>query len=129
MSLRPAFSLALAVALLAGLAGAQDAKDSAAPAAAAPKADAPKKAAAKPKKRPARGKKKPAVESKYKSRALTENGVSHYRFDAEANPIDGAGKKSSVKAEKQSAEDSAEKTACSDDAPCAEKKSSDADAL
>lgn len=126
---RAAFSLALTAALLAGRAGAQDAKDPAAPAAAAPKADVPKKAPAKAKQKAGERKKKPAAESKYKSRALTENGASHYRFDAEANPIDGAEKKSSAKAREKPAGDPAGKPVCSDEAPCSEKKSSDADAL
>ena len=98
------------------------------PAAAAPQADAPKKTAAKTKKKAAKGKKKAAVESRYKTRALSENSDSHYRFDADGNPID-ANMKSASKETKKSSTDSKNKPACTDDAPCSDKKSSDADAL
>ena len=96
---------------------------------AAEAAAAPKAAEAKPKKKAAKGKRKPAAESKYKSRALTESSDFHYRFDASGNPVGGAPKKKPAKAKKKSSEDAEEKPACSEDEPCSEKKSSDADAL
>ena len=129
-------ALALTAALFVSFARAQDAQNAAAaatataeaaPAAAAPKKDAPKKTRAKPKKKAAKGKQKPAPESKYKSRALTENGGSQYRFDENGNPIEK--KKPAAKASKKSPEEPEDKPACTEDAPCADKKSSDADAL
>ncbi len=96
-----------------------------------PKADAPKKEGAKPKKKSAKKKKKPAPESKYTSRAMSENGQGHYRFDENGNPIGGAAKKkpaAKIK-KKSSSDDSGDKPACTDDAPCSDKKSSDADSL
>jgi hypothetical protein len=132
MNLRRALALALTAALLvpfARSAFAEDAKDAAA-AAAAPKEAAPKKEGAKTKKKGAKGKKKAPVESKYKSTALSENSDVHYRFDEKGEPVGGK-KKPAAKAKKKSSssEDSEEKPACTEDAPCADKKTSDADSL
>jgi hypothetical protein len=145
MKLRRALALPLAAALLvpfARFAAAQDAAAAAAAVAAAtagapkteaPKADAPKKEEAKPKKKKGGkgGKKKPEAESKYKSRALSENTDSHYRYDADGNPVESAAKKkAAAKAKKKSSDDPDEdKGACGEDAPCADKKTSEADSL
>ena len=106
----------------------------AAPAADAPKAEAPKKAASKPGKKKGDGakRKKREVESKYKSRILTDGAESSYRFDENGNPLGGAEKKKSSAAPKKKSSEPAEaKAACADDDSCSDKdkKSSDADAL
>jgi len=148
MKLRRALALAVTAVLLvpfARRAAAEDPRDAAAAAIAAaagaapkteapraetPKPAAPKKKSGKTKKTSAKGRKKPEAESKYKTRALSENSDSHYRFDENGNPIVGAAKKTpAAKAKKKSSEDSEDKPACNDDAPCSDKKSSDADAL
>ena len=132
MKLRRALALAVTAALLVPFALRARAQEAAAPAAgasAAPKEDVPgKKEKAKPRKKAAKGKKK-AAESKYKSRALSESGGSHYRFDANGNPIVGSAKKAAKARTKSSSEGPEDRAACTDDKPCADKKSSDADAL
>jgi hypothetical protein len=129
MKLCRALALALTVAFLVPFtrsAFAQDAKDAAA---AAPKEGAPKKEEAKPKKKAAKGKKKAPVESKYKSTALSENSDAHYRFDEKGEPIGGKKKPAAKARKKSSSEDSEDKPACTEDAPCADKKTTDADSL
>jgi hypothetical protein len=139
-----ALALVVAAALLAPFAGrvfaqgvqiaggpppAQGAPKTESPKAESPKAEAPKKSGAKPKKKSAKKKKKPAPESKYTSRAMSENGAVHYRFDEDGNPISTGKKKPAAKSKKKSSEDSEDKPACTEDAPCSDKKSSDADSL
>ncbi|HEX4048895.1 MAG TPA: hypothetical protein VH309_13710, partial [Elusimicrobiota bacterium] len=62
------------------------------------------------------------------SRALSAEIDQTYRFDEDGNPI---GKKAAPpKAKlKPSQDGSADKPACSDDSPCSDNKSSDADSL
>lgn len=103
------------------------------------KAEAPKKDDAKPKAKKkegadkaAPGKKKAAPESKYKSRALTENTENAYRFDSEGNAVGGKKKSSAEKPAKKKSASSGEETPagkCSTDADACADKPSEADAL
>lgn len=91
-----------------------------------------KTAKPKAKKKAAVKKKAKTPESRYKSRALTENSEHSYRFNAKGEPVGGK-KNTQKKAVKSTAVPPEEKAedlpgACSIDAPCPE-KGSDADAL
>lgn len=130
MNLRRARALPLAVCLIVSSARYAGAQGAAVPVAAS-KTTAPKRKAAKPKKKAVKVKKKTELESKYKSRTLSENSRSQYRFDADGNAIIGVEKKRSAAKinKKSSSEDSEGKPACTAEAPCVDKKSADADAL
>jgi hypothetical protein len=122
---RRLLAAAILIGALAGRAAAQGAAPAPAAAAAQPQGGAkPKKKTAAPK---AKKKKKAAADSKYKTHALAESMQSSYHFDKDGNPV-GAASKPAAKARKSS-EPAEKKGACTDEAPCTNGKSSDADAL
>ena len=127
--------LAACFSVLSALLSAQDMKlevsatpPAAAPAVAAAPAPAPRSKLKNKSKAPKKPIKKAAkqVESKYKSRLLSENTESSYRYDVHGNPIKPGAKKSA--SSEEATPDGVRRKSCSTDEPCSGKPS-DADSL
>lgn len=108
MRQRAVLSAVVAVALWSGGAASAQGVKAAGETAAAPAAGKTRR----DKKRPARRAKVPArkpkaSESRYKSRALSQNTVTHYRFDSNGDPVQAPAKKAKTGSRSKSAADSA----------------------